>query len=150
MSLVKSNGGRLLNTLPFFDDFFNRDLFDWRLSNYSNTGTSVPAVNIRETNDAFEVEMAAPGMSKNDFKVQLEGNTLTISSERRSEKDEKESENYSRQEFSYQSFCRMFTLPKDVVDSENIKAKYEDGVLKLQVPKKEEAKLKPPRVIEIG
>src|SRR6188474_2189189 len=120
MSLVKSNGGRFLNTIPFFDDFFNRDPFDWRTSNYSNTGTNVPAVNIRETNEAFDVEMAAPGMSKNDFKIQLEGNTLTISSEKRNENVEKGSENYSRREFSYESFCRMFTLPKDVVDSENI------------------------------
>jgi HSP20 family protein len=150
MSLVKSTG-RLMNNFPgFFDDFFNRDLFDWRLSNYSNTGTSMPAVNIRETPEAFEVEMAAPGMAKSDFKIELEGNNLTISSEKRNENEEKEGENYSRKEFSYQSFSRMFTLPKDVVDAENIKAKYEDGVLRLQIPKKEEAKLKPPRVIEIG
>ena len=150
MSIVKSPGRLMTNFPTFFDDFFNRDLFDWRLSNYSNTGTSMPAVNIRETPEAYEVEMAAPGMSKSDFKVELEGNNLTISSEKRSENEEKDGENYSRREFSYQSFNRMFTLPKDVVDSENIKAKYEDGVLKLQIPKKEEAKLKPPRVIEIG
>ena len=149
MSIVKSSG-RVVNNLPaFFDDFFNRDLFDWRLSNYSNTGTSMPAVNIRETPEAFEVEMAAPGMSKSDFKVELEGNNLLISSEKREENENKEGENYSRREFSYQSFSRMFTLPKDVVDSENIVAKYEDGVLRLQIPKKEDAKLKPPRVIEI-
>jgi HSP20 family protein len=102
---------------------------------------NVPAVNIRETNEAFDVEMAAPGMSKNDFKIQLEGNTLTISSEKRNENLEKGSENYSRREFSYESFCRMFTLPKDVVDSENIKARYEDGVLKLRVPKRKKQNL---------
>ena len=150
MSIVKSSG-RLMNNFPaFFDDFFNRDLFDWRQSNFSNTGTSMPAVNIRETNESFDVEMAAPGMTKNDFKIELEGNNLTISSEKKNEQEQKEGENYTRREFSYQSFCRTFNLPKDVVDAENIKAKYEEGVLKLQIPKKEEAKLKPPRVIEIG
>ena len=150
MSIVKSSG-RLMNNFPaFFDDFFNRDLFDWRQSNFSNTGTSMPAVNIRETNESFDVEMSAPGMTKNDFKIELEGNNLTISSEKKNEQEQKEGENYTRREFSYQSFCRTFNLPKDVVDAENIKAKYEEGVLKLQIPKKEEAKLKPPRVIEIG
>ena len=150
MSIVKSNG-RFMNSFPaLFDDFFNRDLFDWRLSNFSNTGTSMPAVNIRETSEGFDVEMAAPGMTKNDFKIELEGNNLTISSEKKNEQEQKEGEGYTRREFSYQSFCRTFNLPKDVVDAENIKAKYEDGVLKLQIPKREEAKMKPPRVIEIG
>ena len=149
MSLVKTSG-RLQNAFPtFFDDFFNRDLFDWRLSNYSGTGTSVPAVNIRETNEGFNVEMAAPGMEKKDFRIQLEGNMLTISSEKNSESESQEGENYTRKEFSYQSFARTFTLPKDVVDEEKIMAKYEDGVLRLQIPKREQAKLKPPRMIEI-
>ncbi|MES2649421.1 MAG: Hsp20/alpha crystallin family protein [Bacteroidota bacterium] len=150
MSLVKRNGGAMSSFPNLFDDFFNRDLFDWRLSNYAGTGASLPAVNIRENNDAFEVEMAAPGMTKKDFRIQLEGNTLSISSERNNETEQKEGENYTRKEFSYQSFNRTFTLPKDVVDSEKIKAQYVDGVLKLWIPKREEAKMRPPRMIEIG
>ncbi len=150
MSIVKRNGD-LLNTFPvLFDDFLNRDLFDWRNTNFSNTGTTVPSVNIKETKDNFEVQLAAPGMKKDDFKIHLDGNTLTISSETSSEKNDEKDGNYSRREFSYQSFQRSFTLPKDVVDSDKIKAKYEDGVLHLNVPKREEAKQKPPRLIQIS
>lgn len=77
MTIVKRNGG-LQNIFPaLFNDFFNREMFDWGESNFSTTGTTLPAVNIKETNEAFEVEMAAPGMNKNDFKIELEGNLLT-------------------------------------------------------------------------
>ncbi len=150
MNLIKRNGS-LLNTFPIlFDDFFNRDTFDWRNSNFSNTGTTVPAVNVKETKDTFEVEVAAPGMTKDDFKVELDGNCLTISSETKSEKKNRDDENYSMREFSYQSFQRSFTLPKDVVDSDKINARYEGGVLHLNIPKKEEAKQKAPRLIQIS
>ena len=149
MTLVKRNGS-LLNPLPMlFDDFFSRDLFNWNNSNYSNTNTTIPAVNIKETPESYEVEVAAPGMQKNDFKVELEGNMLTISSEKTTRQEENESDRYSRKEFSYQSFQRTFNLHKDVVDIEKIQAKYENGLLKLMIPKKEEAKQKPPRLIEI-
>lgn len=150
MTIVKRNGN-LQNTFPvLFNDFFNRNMFDWGESNFSNTGTTIPAVNIRETNEAFEVEMAAPGMKKNDFKIELEGNLLNISSETSNQTEEKEGDRYSRREFSYQSFERSFTLAKDVLDAEKIKAKYEDGVLRLHIPKKEEVKQKPPRLIQIS
>jgi HSP20 family protein len=140
-----------MNQWPLlFDDFFNRDFFDWGLSNYSDTNTSIPKVNVKETKDNFEVEVAAPGMNKNDFKIQLDGNTLSISSENSNQREENnEDEKYSRREFSYQSFQRSFTLPKDVVDADKIEAKYENGLLHLVIPKKEEAKQKPPRQIEI-
>ena len=150
MTLVKRNGS-LLNQMPvLFDDFFNRDLFDWGNQNFSDTNTTVPAVNIKETAENYEVEVAAPGMTKKDFKVELDGNSLTISSERSNEKVERDDERYSRKEFSYQSFLRTFTLQKDVMDIENIKAKYENGLLHLLIPKKEEAKQKPPRLIQIS
>jgi HSP20 family protein len=140
-----------MNQWPLlFDDFFNRDFFDWGLSNYSDTNTSIPKVNVKETKDNFEVEVAAPGMNKNDFKIQLDGNMLCISSEKSDQREEdKEDEKYSRREFSYQSFQRSFTLPKDVVDADKIEAKYENGLLHLVIPKKEEAKQKPPRQIQI-
>ena|SRR5690606_2558512 len=150
MTLVRRNGG-LANQLPMlFDDFFNRDIFNWGTNNFSDTNTTIPAVNIKETSENYEVEVAAPGMSKSDFKVELDGNMLTISSEKSSERMNDENEKYSRREFSYQSFQRTFNLPKEVVDIENIQAKYEDGLLHLMIPKKEEARKKPPRQIEIS
>jgi len=150
MTLVKRNGS-FLNPLPMlFDDFFNRDLFGWSNSNFSNTNTTMPAVNIKETAENYEVEVAAPGMSKNDFKVELDGNVLTISSERTSKNEENDYERYARKEFSYQSFQRTFTLQKDVVDIDKIQAKYENGLLHLLIPKKEEAKQKPPKLIHIS
>ena len=150
MTLMKRNGN-LQNSWPaLFDDFFNRDLFNWGQSNFSDTNTTIPAVNIKETNDNYEVEVAAPGMTRKDFKVELDGNMLTIRSERSDEQENKQDENYTRKEFSYQSFVRTFNLPKDVVDSEKIQAKYSDGVLHLLIPKKEEAKQRPPRLIQIS
>jgi HSP20 family protein len=150
MSLVKRNRS-LLNPLPMlFDDFFNADLFNWNNSNYSNTNTTIPGVNIKETAENYEVEVAAPGMTKNDFKVELDGNMLTISSERINQKEESDNERYTRKEFSYQSFQRAFTLQKNVVDTDKIQAKYENGLLHLLIPKKEEAKQKPPRLIQIS
>jgi HSP20 family protein len=148
MSLIKRN--RLLpSTFPaLFGDFFDRELFNWENGNFSTTSTTLPSVNIRETNDDFEVEMAAPGMRKEDFKVSLEGNTLYISSQTEHSQEEKEG-NYSRREFSYQSFQRSFLLPKDVVDEDGIVARYENGLLQLTIPKKEHAKQKAPRQIEI-
>jgi HSP20 family protein len=133
-----------------FDDLFTRDLWNWGLSNNSSTNTTIPAVNIRETNDTFVVEMAAPGMKKDDFRVELDGNTLTISSEKQDQRQENESERYTRREFSYQSFQRTFQLQKDVVDTDKIVARYENGVLHLEIPKKEEAKQKPPKMIQIS
>ena len=150
MTLVKRNGS-LLNQLPsVFDDFFNQHLFNWNNSNFSDTNTTIPAVNIKETPENYEVEVAAPGMTKNDFTVELDGNALTISSQRSDQIEERENENYSRREFSYQSFQRTFNLQKDVVDMDKIEAKYENGLLRLLIPKKEEAKQKPPRLIQIS
>jgi HSP20 family protein len=146
MSLVRKN-----DMFPsFFDDFFTRDFMNWGLSNNSNTNTTIPAVNIKETNDHFEVEMAAPGMKKDDFRIELDGNQLTITSERENQTEENnENNNYSRKEFSYQSFQRRFQLPKDVVDADKIEARYDSGLLHLLIPKREEAKQRPPRMIQI-
>lgn len=151
MTLVKSNRTRSNGLPALFDDFFNRELFDWGQSNFSNTGTTLPAVNIKETTENFLIEMAAPGMSKSDFKVELEGSLLTITSEKRSSQEEEmEDEKYTRKEFSYETFQRTFNLPREVVDTDKIDAKYKDGVLQLVIPKKEEAKQKPPRLIQIA
>ena len=130
-----------------FDDMVTRDF--WGLNN-SSTNTTIPAVNIRETNDEFIVDVAAPGMSRDDFKVELDGNMLTISSEKKDEQEQNEGERYTKREFSYLSFQRSFQLHKEVVDADRIEAKYENGVLHLVIPKKEEVKQKPPRTIQIN
>jgi HSP20 family protein len=150
MSLIKKNGN-LFRSFPSLlnDDLFTRDLFNWGLTNNSNTDTTIPAVNIKETGDAFEVEMAAPGMTKNDFKIELDANVLTITSERKMDQEQNEDSRYTRREFSYESFQRTFSLPKQVVDEDKIEAKYENGVLHLIIPKKEQAKQKPARLIQI-
>ena len=150
MTPVKRNGS-LFNHLPLmFDDIFSRDIFNFNQSNFSGSNMSLPAANITETADNYELELAAPGMTKKDFKVELDGNILTISSERKNEDTQKDGEKSVRREFSYQSFQRSFELPKSVVDVENVRAKYEDGVLRLMIPKREEAKPKPARLIEIA
>ena len=149
MSIIKRNSSfPAMNSI--FDDLFNKDLINWGLVNNSATNTTLPSVNIRENNDNFVVEMAAPGMTKEDFKIELDGNLLTISSEKEDRNEMKDGERYTRQEFSYQSFQRSFQLPKDVVDADKIQARYESGVLNLVIPKKEHAKQKPPRMIEIA
>lgn len=150
MSIVKRNGWLFNDTPTFFNDFFARDFWNWGLENNSSTNTTIPAINVKETNDNFEVEVAAPGMTKKDFKIELNGNMLTISSEKQNEWQENENERYTRREFSYQSFQRTFQLPKDVVDEDKIQAKYENGLLHLTIPKKEHAKQRPPRMIEIA
>ena len=151
-SLIRRNR----NFFPAFsrlwddDDFFNRGMINWD-TNFSNSDATLPAVNIKETENSYEVEMAAPGLKKDDFKIELDNNVLTISSEKSEETQEGNgNEKYSRREFSYQSFQRSFTLPKEVVDEDKIEAHYREGVLQLRIPKKEKAKQKPPRKIKIG
>jgi HSP20 family protein len=145
MSLV-----RFSNQLPtLFDRFFENDLFDWSNRNYSSTDTTLPSVNIKESTDEFEVELAAPGFVKGDFNIELNHDLLTISSEKKVENETKEGQQFARREFSYQSFNRSFTLP-NIADIEKIKAKYENGILRVIIPKKEEAKPKPSRQIAIS
>ncbi|MDD4993163.1 MAG: Hsp20/alpha crystallin family protein [Paludibacter sp.] len=145
MSLV-----RFTNQVPsMFDRLFEGDLFDWSNRNYSLTNTTLPSVNIKENADAYKVEVAAPGFDKNDFKLQLDHDLLTISSEKKVETEAKEGERFTKREFSYQSFSRSFTLPQ-TADGDRIEASYENGILNVSIPKKEEAKPKPTRMIEIN
>ncbi len=109
---------------------------------------SFPAVNVIESEEAFKIELAAPGLKKEDFKVNVHENTLTISTEKKEETTETVGK-YTRKEFNFSTFKRSFTLPK-TVDSEKIVATYNDGILGLELPKKEEAKPKEPRLIEIA
>jgi HSP20 family protein len=131
-----------------FEDFFGKDLFN--LPSVVAAGTSVPAVNILESDNDFQVEVAAPGMNKKDFKIDLDNNVLTISSEKEEKKEEKDKKgNYTKKEFSYTSFERSFTLP-DSIDQDKIAASYKDGVLRITLPKREEAKVKPAKTISIS
>src|SRR5256885_666702 len=107
MSIIKRNHN-LPGKFSLFDDLFSRDLMNWGLENNSETNTTIPAANIKETNENYEVEIAAPGMSKDDFRIELEGNKLTISSEKTNEWKDSENERYTQREFSYQSFQRTF------------------------------------------
>ncbi len=134
----------------FLDDDWNQ-LFNWRDRNFSNTTTTLPSVNVMETGDEYLVEMAAPGMKKDDFNIELHNDRLTISSEVRHEgHDEAENGRYSRREFSYQSFQRSFNLNNQVVDDAQIEASYQDGILRLRLPKRETAREKPARQIEVA
>jgi len=146
MTLVKRNSDNLFPSL--FDNLFSRDWMDWSNSNFSNTNTTLPAVNVLENDHEFTIEVAAPGMKKNDFDINLDNNQLTISSEIKNETERKEGK-YTRREFSYQSFSRSFRLPFDLIDGDKIKAKYNEGILCIHLPKKEEAKPKPSRMISI-
>lgn len=121
----------------FVDDFFKpwSGLFDTGF----DKKFSVPAVNISENKDEYAIAVAAPGLKKDHFKIDVSGTMLTISAEKKEEKESKE-ENYNRREYNYSSFSRTFTLPDDVI-REKIDAHYEDGVLRLSLPKKEEAKM---------
>ena len=134
-SLVKSNGGRI----PTVFDEFLRPWNDW-LENPSlfSRELNIPAANITEHPNEYLVSLAVPGMKKSDFNIDISGNMLTISSEQEEKIEEKE-KRYTRKEYNYSSFSRSFTLP-DEVNKEKIEAKYEDGILKLTLPRKEEAK----------
>ena len=141
MTLVKRNNG-LFDLPSIFDDFITRSWFDGSNDQLANNGGTVPAVNVKENENHFTVEMAAPGLGKDDFKIELNDDVLTISSEKENKVEEKdENGRYTRREFSYSSFRRSFTLP-EIADDEKIEAKYENGVLNLIIPKKEEVKPK--------
>jgi len=148
MKLVKSSDRTFPAFPSFFDNFFSRDLMDWNNLNFSSTNTTIPAVNIKESDESFLIEIAAPGLTKENFKVNLDRNRLVISSERREDKNESENE-YYRREFSYQSFERSFTLPESAVDGEKITARYANGILLVTIPKREEVKPKPAKEIDI-
>ncbi|MEM9000187.1 MAG: Hsp20/alpha crystallin family protein [Bacteroidota bacterium] len=141
MSIVKRNS---LFFPSLMHDFLKPDWF----GGLETTGANVPAVNIKENERDFELELAVPGMKKEDFDVAVDENILTISSERKAEKESSKG-SYSRREFSYAAFKRAFTLP-ETIDEDHINASYVDGILKLTLPKKEEALPKPKRLIEIA
>jgi HSP20 family protein len=147
MKTALRTNGNSFPTLPsLIEDFFNRNWMDTSSGNRIMSST-MPAVNIYEDNNAFQIEVAAPGLKRENFNIQLDNYALTISAERQ---DQKESDRLKRREFFYGSFERTFALPENKVDGEKIEAKYVDGILHITVPKKEEARQKPARQISIS
>jgi len=120
-----------------FEDLF-KPWNEWFDGGLWGRTINIPAVNIVEHDYDYQVALAVPGMKKDDFKIDVDGNMLTISSEKEESKEEKEKK-FTRKEYNYSSFTRSFTLPEEI-NKEKIEAKYEDGVLKLVLPRKEEAK----------
>lgn len=155
MSLVKSQKRRtpvLSNALvndPFFSDFFNRRGL---MKNFFNTDGDFdinPAMNVKESEKEFEVELAAPGLKKDDFNITLDQGLLTVSAEREDQKEE-DKEGFVSREFSYNSFSRTVGIPDTVDEEKDISAKYENGVLKLKLQKKEGMDSKKPKTIKVS
>lgn len=147
MTLIKRSQNNYPSFPSFFENWFNNSLMD--LNDYSSFSGTMPAVNVKEDKDKYEVEVAAPGMEKEDFKLKLENDVLTITAEKSNEKSD-ENDNYSRKEFSYQSFKRSFTLPEGHIMTEKIEANYKNGILHIHLPKREEVKPQPPKEISIS
>ena len=134
------------NYVPaYWDDFFNDNFFNQLKSTGSDVNT--PAVNVSENDKGFTIEVAAPGIARKDFKLEVENDILTISTEHEESKDE-QNQNFLRREFNFRSFKRNFQLPESV-DQEQIKATHESGILSLTLPKKKEEIQKAPRQIEV-
>jgi HSP20 family protein len=130
----------------YWDDFFNDSFFNG--TSPAGSKNNSPAVNITEDQNLFLIEVAAPGISREDFAINLENDILTISSEQKEENEEK-GRKYMRREFRFSAFKRSFQLP-ETVDAEHIKANYNAGILSVELPKKEEALPKAPRQIEVA
>lgn len=133
----------------FFNNLFSRELMDWNNAEFSAMDTTLPAVNILEDENRIQIDVAAPGMKKEDFKVNFDQNRLTVSAEKEEEKNAT-NDRYARKEFCYSSFSRQFNVPVETIDGDQIQATYKDGILSLVLPKREELKPKPARAIEIN
>ncbi|WP_340202679.1 Hsp20/alpha crystallin family protein [Ascidiimonas sp. W6] len=144
MNLVRKNNNVWFPSL--LDEFLKPD---W-MGGLEHSHNVLPAVNIKESEDHFDLELSVPGFKKDDIHIEVDDNVLTISSTVESSSENKDEKgNYTRREFSRSSFKRSFTLP-ETVNEDAINASYEDGILVLTFPKKEEALPKPKRLIEIS
>jgi|SRR5690606_25664018 len=131
-----------------FDNLFSPEFNVLNRSGFSTSSYTLPKVNIKEDENGYQLELAVPGIAKEDFKIKLDQDILTVYSDKKEEED-KDKAVYRRLEFSYQAFQRKFNLPEDT-DKEKISANYVNGILSIQIPKKEEAKPQPPKSIEIA
>ncbi|HEX7367864.1 MAG TPA: Hsp20/alpha crystallin family protein [Pelobium sp.] len=137
MTLVKFNDQKRANGYSTFNELFDSLFTDGYLA--PKTSHNVPAANVSETEGAYTLDLAAPGLKKEDFKIALDKDVLTVSAEVKTESNE-EGKKFNKREFSYAAFSRSFTLP-DLVDHSKIEASYNNGVLQVTIPKKEEAKI---------
>ena len=139
------------NWVPsLMDRIFEGNMMDWNSNNYAGANSTLPAVNVRENDNEYCIDVAAPGLKKGDFNVNYENGRLTISSEQKAEHEEKDGERVTRKEFSYKSFQRSFSVPENTVNADKIVAKYDNGILHVSLPKREEVKPKPAREIKIS
>lgn len=149
--LIKKNKAALPSVVSdfFTDRFFTPSILDFE-GGLLDRGTSllIPDANITENDKDFTIELAAPGLDKKDFAVEIQDGVLNISAEKEEEKEEKD-KNYRRREFSYDSFSRSFTLPENCM-TDKIDAKYENGVLHVTLPKKEVTVSKPAKQIKVA
>jgi HSP20 family protein len=145
MSLIKSKPAFTAPTI--FTDFFNDGFFDNELTNFPLTRW-VPNANVRETTDEYVIELAAPGMDKDEFKVEMQEDVITIEGQHEEQREERDEE-YHRKEFKTTSFKRSFRLPQSVI-TDKVDAKYAHGILKLTLPKREEAKSIGKKLIKIS
>lgn len=150
MTLAKLSNSMFPSVPSLFERFFEGDMMDWNNRNFASANSTLPAVNIMENDNDFLIEVAAPGLSRGDFKVNYDNGSLTISSEVKNKKEEKNDDKVTRREFSYQSFQRSFSISEDMINSEKISARYDNGILYITLPKREEVKPKPAREIKIG
>ena len=152
MALEKYTGtGNATPTIPsFLNEFLSGDLMDWGMSNFAGNDMTLPAVNVHDDEKEYTIEVAAPGLNKDDFQVDYQNGRLTISSEKQDEKKEEDEGKVTRREFNYQSFQRTFNVPENMVKEDDISAKYEEGLLKVTLPKSDEAKPKPAKNIKIS
>lgn len=150
MQLVRRSNRRLPVYPGLFNTLFNDNFWTWTTKEGLNSGNGVvPAVNVKESDEAFDIELAVPGLKKTDFNIEVKDDVMTITAESQEKKEEKEKDQWTRREFTFNSFKRAFYLP-DTVDAGKIKASYQDGILHIAVPKKEEAKPQPARTIKIS
>lgn len=148
MANITRNENKLPTFRNLIETFFENDFpnFGKSMSRFM-MGTTIPSANIKENDENFQIELGIPGVNKEQIKIDLEDDVLTISSEQKEEKTE-EKDNYTRREFNYSSFSRSFYLP-DIVDSDKISAEYKDGILNIVIPKKESVIRKSQKRIEI-
>jgi len=147
MTLIKfkNDAEKYTSRMPYFSDLFN-DLFENMA--FDSRRSSIPAVNVLENDDQFMLELAAPGLSKDDFKIEIDKDLLTIRAEKEEDTQSKKGR-YNRRDFNFMSFTRSFNLP-EVIDTDHISAEYENGVMRIAMPKRAEARPKPARVVKVS
>ncbi|MFO7754800.1 MAG: Hsp20/alpha crystallin family protein [Bacteroidales bacterium] len=150
MTLKKYENKPFPSFPSLIDRFLEGNLMDWNMSNFAELDSTLPAVNVWENDNEIFIDLAAPGLKKSDFNVSYDNGRLMISCEKKDEKTDKDGDRVTRREFNYQSFQRSFNIPENMVNADKINAKYNDGILHLSLPKREEVKPKPSKEIKIS